>query len=350
VRILVVDDEPAITVALAKKLRREGYECLTASSGEEAARRLATEELDLVVTDVRMPGMSGIELLQEIKRRDSDIQVIMMTAYTDIGFAVEALRHKADDYLLKPFNLAELSHSVARSLEHRRLLRENRAYQRAVRSGAGGELSALEPYLRQSVLALALAIESRDRRGRLALERVGRCAAATGSELGLSGEALRNLWLSAVLRDVGMIRVPEAVLNKPGSLTREERLMVEEHPLAGCRIVEGVRYLEPARLGILQHHERWDGDGYPAGLQSGEISLEGCIVAVVDAYSAMLSDRPYRTALSEAAALAELERCAGSQFDRRAVEAFFAARERGFAADSSVLALPGPEAKGGDST
>jgi putative two-component system response regulator len=319
-KILVVDDEPAITVALAKKLRREGYDCLTASSGEEALRRLATDEFDLVVTDVRMPGMSGIELLQEIKRRDAEIQVIMMTAYTDIGFAVEALRHKADDYLLKPFNLAELSHSVARSLEHRRLLRENRAF--------------------QELAVLSAAAESRVRKvpGHLAL--IARVATATGSRLGLSGEALKNVWLSAILRDVGMLAVPEAILNKPGPLNQGEWRLVKQHPLLGARLIEGIPYLEPARPGVLHHHEHWDGSGYPSGLAGGEISLEGCILGLADAFAAMQTSWPYKQAVSEADALVEIDRCAGTQFDSRVVHAFHSAYENRFAADAFDLDVP----------
>jgi response regulator RpfG family c-di-GMP phosphodiesterase len=339
-KILVVDDEPAITVALAKKLRREGYECLTASSGEEALRRLATENLDLVVTDVRMPGMSGIELLQEIKRRDPDIQVIMMTAYTDIGFAVEALRHKADDYLLKPFNLAELSHNVARALEHRRLLRENRAYQEADEGSGVAAATELDRFCRQAIAALAAAIDSRDKRARGNLESVGRYAVATGAELGLSDEAQRNLWLGAVLHDIGMLVVPENVLNKQGALSEEEWRLIRRHPVIGAAIVEGVPFLEPARPCILQHHERWDGSGYPDGLHSGEITLEGCIVAIADAYAAMLDERPYRGSRSEAEALAEIERCAGTQFDRRIVEAFHEARGKGFPGGLFHLDVP----------
>lgn len=339
-RILVVDDEPAITVALAKKMRREGYDCLTASSGEEALRRLATEELDLIVTDVRMPGMSGIELLQEIKRRDNDIQVIMMTAYTDIGFAVEALRHKADDYLLKPFNLAELSHSVARSLEHRRLLRENRAFHDAARKDPGGAGPAIEKHGRQALAVLAAAIESRGLQSPQHLGRVARIAVSTGNRLGLSGDGLKNLWLSAVLRDVGMLKVPESILAKPGPLNDEEWRVVRNHPLVGARLIDGIPYLESARPGLLQHHERWDGSGYPSGLAGGEIALEGCILGLADAYAAMQSERPYRGALSEAEALAEINRSAGFQFDRRVVQAFHDAREAGFATEAFDLEIP----------
>jgi len=346
-KILVVDDEPAITVALAKRLRRGGYECVTAGSGDEALIRLSTDNLDLVITDIRMPGMSGIELLKEIKRRDADIQVIMMTAYTDIDFAIEALRYKADDYLLKPFNLTELSHCVGRALEHRRLVCESRAYQAATREVSPEGLLSVERHYRQGIAVLAAAIESRDQQTAGHLERVAHYALAMGAELGLAAEKRRNLWLGAVLHDVGMVAVPETVINKPGPLTPEERRLVREHPLMGSRIVQGVPCLEPAHPGILHHHERWDGSGYPAGLEGDEISLEGCVLAVADAFAAMLSERPYRKALSEAHALDEVKRSAGNRFERRVVRAFLAAHEKGFPAEGLELEIPDPFAKKG---
>lgn len=347
-KLLVVDDEPAITVALAKRLRRDGYECVTAGSGDEALKRLATDVLDLVITDVRMPGMSGIELLKEIKRRDAEIQVIMMTAYSDIDFAIEALRHKADDYLLKPFNLTELSHCVERALEHRRLLRESRASQAAIGEVGREGLATVERHYRQGVAALAGAIESRDQYTAGHLERVARYALAAGAELGLAAEKRQKLWLGAVLHDVGMVAVPEAVINKPGPLTPEEWGLVREHPLVGSRIVQGVPYLEPARPCILQHHERWNGSGYPAGLKGDEISLEGCVLAVADAFAVMLSERPYRKALSEGDALDEVKRSAGYQFERRVVRAFLAAHDKGFPVEGLELEIPDLSGQAGD--
>ncbi len=329
-RVLVVDDEPAITVSLAKKLRREGYECLTASSGKEALELLESGPLDIVVSDVRMPGMSGIELLKAIKSYDSDTQVIMMTAYTDISLAIEALRNKADDYLLKPFNLAELSHSVARSLEHRRLLREVQAFRTSLwfDSSKGG--AASERDCRESLAVLATALDSRDRYTRGHLSQVSRYARAIGGQLDLDGDSLRALWLGAVLHDVGMLVVPEAVLNRPGPLAPDEWRLVQQHPIAGARMIETAAYLRPARDAILHHHERWDGSGYPNGLQGTDISRNGAIVGVADSFAAMLSNRPHREALREADAVAEIEHGAGVRFDRQVVEAFQRARAKGF--------------------
>lgn len=324
-RILVVDDEPAITVALSRKLRREGHECVTAGSAEEALRRLSGERPDLVVSDVRMPGMTGLELLQETKRQDPDTQFIIMTGYSEIGFAVEALRRNADDYLLKPFDLAELDHTIARALEHRRLLRENRAFREAVgpaepgasADGAGGWPSHLE-----QLSAVAGVVETRDGYNRAHPARVMRYACAIAEAVGIEGAELRAVQLGALLHDIGKMAVPEHILNRTGSLKEDGWARVREHPAAGARWLDGVDGLSEARRVLLYHHERWDGDGYPAGLGGEEIPLAARIVAVADAYDAMNSDRPYRPSLGRERAMAELRAGASVQFDGELVEAF----------------------------
>jgi len=275
--------------------------------------RLGADHLDLVITDVRMPGMSGIELLKQVKLHDSNIPVVVMSAYTDINFAIEALRNRADDFLLKPFNLDDLSLSIARSLERR--------------SAPVGDFENLG---RQAVAALASAAESRNGHTESHLSLVAKYALSTSAELGLGADTLRAIWLGSVLHDVGMLRVPESVLNKPGALSPEDWNLVRQHPDAGAKIVTGVEYLEPARTGILHHHERPDGAGYPSGLRGEEISVEGRIIAVASAFASMLGVRPYRDALSESEAAAEAERGSGSQFDESVVRAFMSARSESF--------------------
>ncbi len=301
-RVLVVDDEPAITVAFAKKLRREGYDCVTAGSAEEALRRMEAYKPALVISDVRMPGMSGLDLLKEIKRRDAGIKVILITAYTDVDFVVEALRHDADDYLLKPFNLRELASSVSRALG-----REPR--------GKAATDSAL------GILALAKAIESRDPFASGHIERVAGYARAVGVALGIEGSALHTLWLAAILHDVGKLCVPEAILNKAGSLTGEETAILRRYPEAGARIVSGAPELDSTYAAILQHRENWDGSGYPLGIRGDALSLEGRIINAAEALDAMLNDRPYRTALGEEEARRQLEAGAGSRYDPEVVAA-----------------------------
>lgn len=334
-----MDDEPSITLALSTKLKRDGYVCETASSGEQALERFRRDAFDLVVTDVRMPGMTGIDLLKHVKAADPEVQVIVMTAYAEVNFAVEALRLNADDYLLKPFDIDELSHSVSRALEHRRLLRENRAYREHLEQRVQEQAERIEKMFLEGLVALASAIEARDPYTGGHLEQVTELALAVGTELGLPPEQMRALWLAALFHDVGKLAIPDSILNKPGKLTAEEYELMKTHVERGLKIIEGVSYLEPAVPGILHHHERWDGAGYPNGLQEEEISLEGRILAVVDAFDAMLGDRPYRKGRSPEAAVEELQRCAASQFDPTVVEAFLRARANGFRIDAPGIPI-----------
>ena len=343
--MLVVDDEPSITLALSAKLKRDGHECRTAASGEEAFERFRDDGYDLVVTDVRMPGMSGIDLLKKVKASDPEVQVIVMTAYAEVNFAVEALRLNADDYLLKPFDIDELSHSVSRALEHRRLVRENRAYREHLEQRVKEQADRIEKLFLEGLVALAGAIEARDPYTGGHLEQVTKLALAVGTELNLEQEQMRALWLAALFHDVGKLAIPDSILNKPGKLTSEEYDLMKAHVERGLRVIEGVSYLEPAIPGILHHHERWDGGGYPNGLAAGEISLEGRILSVVDAFDAMLGDRPYRKGRSPEAALEELQRCAGTQFDPEIVAAFIRAREKGFQVHAPGIPLRPPSAK-----
>lgn len=317
-KILVVDDEPAISVAFAKKLRREGYDCVTAGSGEEALGRMQEYGPDLVISDVRMPGMTGIELLKKLKHAYPTTRVILTSAYAEIDFVIDALRNGVDDYLLKPFNLTELTSSVSRTLEGGRANSEVRAeIPSNPVSGEDGASAAS-----WGILALAAAIETRDQLAQGHVERVARYARTVGSELGLNAHDLHVLWLSAVLHDVGKLVVPETILGKAGPLEEEEMRRVHEYPQAGARFVEGVPGLEEALDGILQHREKWDGSGYPAGLAGEAISMAGRIISVVEAFDAMVHDRPYRHALTPEEALRELTAANDKAFDPSVLAAF----------------------------
>jgi response regulator RpfG family c-di-GMP phosphodiesterase len=345
--VLIVDDEPAVTSAAARRLSRDGHTCEEVHSARDALQRLEEREFDVVVTDVKMPEMSGIHLLKVVKQRRPEVQVIVITGNPDVDFAVEAIRSQVDDYLVKPFEMAQLSHAVARALEHRALILENKAYRAQLETRVRGQARQIERLFLDGLSALAAAIEARDRYTSGHLDRVTRYSLSTGAELGLDDQQMWNVWLGSLFHDVGKLAIPDAILNKPGPLTLTEYEQMKKHPELGVKIVERISFLIPSARGILHHQERWDGSGYPEGLKGEEICVEGRILAVADAFDAMITDRPYRAARTEEEAVEELIRCAGSQFDPGVIGAFLSARAKGFPAElprTQHPTVPGPPA------
>jgi len=336
-RILVADDDPAIRKALGLILAP--YDVVQAGDGAEALRLFEARGADLVLSDLQMPGMSGLELLRRVKAADDTAAFIILTGAGTVENAVQALRLQADDYLVKPFNVDEVLLACERALEHRRLVRENRGYQQHLEARVAEQAREIETLVVDAICSLATAIDTRDDYTGGHVERVARYAAATGSELGLSGDELRALWIGALLHDVGKIGVSDAILNKPGALTADEYAQMKRHPEIGAKVMASSSFLRPGLTAVLHHQEHWDGTGYPAGLRGEEISLHGRIVAVVDAYDALITRRPYRAATSNEAALAEIRACAGTQFDPAVVDAFLRAAQAGFPAPADTPAL-----------
>jgi putative two-component system response regulator len=342
-RVLIVDDESNIRAVLLRALAGANYALREAPSGAAALERLAEEPADVVISDLQMPGMSGLELLRAVKARDDTVGFIMLTGAGTMKDAIEALRLQADEYLLKPFNIEEVALAVQRALRHRALLLENRYYQAHLEERVKEQAEQLENMFVEALLSLANAIEARDGYTRGHVERVTRYAVATGNELGLSADRLRNLWVGALLHDVGKIGVPDTILRKPGKLTKEEYEIMKRHPGIGAAIMERSSFLRPALEAVLHHQERWDGLGYPFGLQRDQISVEGRILSVADTYDAIITTRPYRPMRSPAEAVAELRRYAGTQFDPDVVDAFVRAMQNDFPQDPSLPTLPDRE-------
>jgi putative two-component system response regulator len=339
-RILIVDDETNIRTVLRRALAGGDYELVEAASGDEALRRFASDGADLILSDLMMPGMDGTELLRSVKRIDETVGFIILTGAGTLENAIAALRLQADDYLLKPFNLEEVVLAVERSLRHGEVLRENRYYQQQLELRVAEQAEEIERMFVDALLSLANAIEARDGYTGGHVERVTRYAVATGIELGLIGDDARTLWVGALLHDVGKIGVPDQILKKAGKLTPDEYEIMKQHPQIGAAIMERSAFLRPALPTVLHHQERFDGGGYPFGLRGEEISLGGRILAVADTFDAIVSTRPYRGRRTVDAAIAELRRCSGSQFDPRVVEAFVTARSKGFPQDPAVPTLP----------
>ncbi len=340
-RLLVVDDDQSIREVLAEGLHSLGYEVVTASDAEEAFRSLESRGLRLVLSDVDMPGQNGIELLRRIKRADADVDVIMVTGVVDVDTAIAAIRQGASDYVTKPFNLQEVALVVERTLEKRRLILENRAYQLHLEEMVAARTAELaqkkeeverlyrelEVSYESTLQALVTALDYRDNETLGHSRRVVEYAVLVADRVGVKEPELSWVRRGAILHDVGKIGVPDAVLRKPGRLDPGEWEEMRKHPEMGYEMLRHIPFLAPALDVVLSHQERWDGSGYPRGLRGEGIPLGARIFAVVDTFDAMTSDRPYRRALPIRAARDEIQRFSGVQFDPAVAEAFLSIEE-----------------------
>src|SRR5919107_2431091 len=318
-RILVADDEPEIRHVLSDLLRPL-YDCEAVGSAEAAVELLRDGAYDLVISDIMMGGMSGIDLIPRVRELAPDTVVIMISGVQTVESAINALRAGAFDYVMKPFDLHHVEAAVSRALEHHYLRAEKRRYETYLEEMVAQRTEELDNALRSlgdayrtTLKALTAALEARDSETHGHSERVVSFSLRLGQEFGLDAEQLRSLEFGSLLHDIGKIGVPDAILRKPAKLTEEEWVLMREHPLHGQKILGGIEFLEGAAKVVAQHHERWDGTGYPSGLKGEEIDLCARIFAVADAFDAITSDRVYRAGRSYEAALAEIEACAGAQ-------------------------------------
>ena len=312
-RVLVVDDENAVARTVARWLAREGFAVESAGSMEQALAAAAVSPVDLVFSDLHMPGGSGLDVARRFKEIDGAIQVVIMTGNTNLEPAIEALRLDADDYLVKPFESAALLHSARRAAEHRRLLLENRSYRLELEARIRAQTRRLERAYLSGIQSLVRALEAKDPLTRGHSDRVAEFAAALAA--GFPGVDPEMVRLGARLHDIGKIGIRSTVLRKPGPLTVDERDHIRSHPSIGEQILAPMLE-ERIILDIVRHHhERWDGRGYPDGLAGEAIPLAARIVAVADSFDAMTTHRPYRPARTAEQAVAEIEAEAGHQFD-----------------------------------
>jgi putative nucleotidyltransferase with HDIG domain len=313
-KILFVEDDGILREAAKRILADEGYEVTTVANGREALDALKEASPDLIVSDISMPELDGFALLDAVRASETGLTIpfLFISANTDPQKVSKARRHAADDYIFKPFEVSELLDAVRSRLDRRRkvLLFDTR-----------------EAHL-QTVKMLANAIEARDLRTRGHVERVREYALALGATLGWSKERLSELEFGALLHDVGKILVPEDVLNKQAPLNYDEQTAVRRHVETGAQMLAGITHLQAVIPYILYHHERWDGNGYPHGLVGEAIPLEGRLLALVDAFDAMTSERSYHAALPKEEAFAEIRRMRGSHFDPLLVDVFLQLMER----------------------
>ncbi len=326
--ILIIDDEPA-TLKLLNEYLGKNYYCEIAESAESALELIKTTEFSVILSDISLPKMSGIELIPLAKMYSPNSVIVLISGKHSADYAIQAFREGAFDYIQKPFDLEQIETSVERAIEHYELKCVKESYNKHLEElisekniELDNALSEVENSYRTTLKALVQALETRDFETHGHSERVVTFSLRLGHEIGLSKEGLRDLELGALLHDIGKIGVPDAILRKPAKLNEDEWVKMKLHPLHGQKILRNIPFLDGAAKVVSQHHERWDGLGYPHGLRGEEIDLGARIFAVVDAFDAMISDRVYRKGRPYHEAVEELELCAGSQFDSIIVEAF----------------------------
>ncbi len=328
-RILIVDDEEAIREVVYSMLSVAGYQCKHAASGLEALALLQSEEFELMLSDLMMPELDGIGLLERAKERYPDMPVLMVTAVHDISIALGALRNGAYDYLLKPFEREQLLASARRALENRRLKLENRAYQTNLEALVAARteqlrraMSDLERSYDITLEALGDALDLKDAETEGHSKRVTAYTIAMARAMGLEAEKIRVIARGAFLHDIGKMAIPDAILRKPGPLTPDEVLIMREHCYRGYQMLRKIPFLAEASDIVHSHQERWDGSGYPRGLKGEKIPLGARLFAIADTLDAITSDRPYRPAQSFAAAREEIVLWSERQFDPTLVKVF----------------------------
>ncbi|MBP7691132.1 MAG: response regulator [Anaerolineales bacterium] len=312
--VLIVEDNADILAIMAEILVAEGYRVATAPNGAEALEIFKRETPDLVISDIMMPRLDGFGLLEAVRAHPAGLGVpfLFLSARTEAAATSRARSLGADDYIFKPFAPDELLVAIKAKLERRRALQF---------------FDTRNAHL-QTVQMLANVIEARESYTRGHVERVQRYALDLARALGWGTEALAVCEYGALLHDIGKIAVSRAILNKRERLVYSEWALLRRHPETGARMLENIHHLGAARPYVVCHHERWDGSGYPARLAGAAIPREGRLLAVVDVYDAMTTDRPYRRALPSEQALAEIRRQSGRHFDPEMAEIFIQLRER----------------------
>lgn len=342
--ILVVDDEPIIRDILIRKLTSSGYKPVAVENAFEALDKMREKPFPVILSDIMMPGIDGIELIRKVRVLYPDTAVVMITAVSNANAAIEALKHGASDYLIKPFNLEEIVISIQNALEKRRLIIENRGYQehleeivKAQTEEIRGLLSVEQQKTAQlnkalaeiqvtyntTLEALSTTLDYRDNATGGHSQRVVQYSVEVGKALGLGSDELKDLARGTLLHDIGKIGVPDSILRKPAKLSTKEWVQMRKHVEYGYSMLKGIPFLTDASFVVLHHQEKYDGTGYPQGLKREQIVMGARIFALADTYDSMTTDRPYRKALPDMDAREEILRCRSSQFDPVVVDTFF---------------------------
>jgi len=326
--ILIVDDDRAVRELLMLILETEGFSCNTAEDADKAMSIISEKRIDLVISDVIMPGKSGIQLLGEIKKNYPEIAALMITGNSNRKTAEDAISMGAYGYLYKPFQKQQVLISISDALQRRSAHRQNEFKFESLKHVIDDQSqnltlanNRLEKMLKEVIKAMSLAIESRDPYTAGHQLRVMDLAMAIAAKLNFSVQSIEYLGMAAIIHDIGKISVPPEILSKPTKLTPAEFNVMQNHPKTGYKILKEISFPYPLAKIIYQHHERIDGSGYPQGLSGDQIQIEARILAVADVTEAIASHRPYRPSLGIDVALEEISKHKGVFFDPSVVDA-----------------------------
>jgi len=334
-RLLAVDDDELTRRVLSKILASLGYEVVSAQDSVDALVKMSISDFELALVDIQMPGENGVVLLEKIVEQYSDTAIIMMSGLGEIETAITTLKMGAYDYITKPFSRDVLQSRVELALEKRKLSIEKRNHRLNLEHLVEERTLELKRALGkinrtydETIKTLGTALDLQDSETEEHCERVAAYVLKLARAGGVNDEdQLRNIKWGAYLHDIGKIGIPPAILLKPGKLSRTEKAMIEKHPELGYQLLKKIQFLGGAAELVLNHHESYDGTGYPRGLRGEDIPLSARLFTVADTMDAMTSDRPYRKALPFEAVRKELKRLSGAQFDPQVVEIFFSLAE-----------------------